>query len=71
LETTFTATLQYKVGLFIICTFYRKTIIIVIARMGEMRNAYKIFIGKPEWKEHKGVRVDGRIILKFILNTCK
>jgi hypothetical protein len=36
--------------------------------MGEMRNSYKISIGKPEGKrplEKPGV--DGRIILKWIL----
>jgi hypothetical protein len=36
--------------------------------MGEMRNAYKMLVGKPEGKrslEHLGV--DGRIILEWIL----
>jgi hypothetical protein len=37
--------------------------------MGKMRNAYKIFIGKPEGKRHhsEGVGVDGKIILEWIL----
>jgi hypothetical protein len=34
--------------------------------MGEMRNAYKILIGKPEGKrDHSGgLGIDGRIILE-------
>jgi hypothetical protein len=33
--------------------------------MGEMRNAYKIFIGKPEWKNHsEDLGVDVRILLE-------
>jgi hypothetical protein len=24
-----------------------------VARMGYMRNAYKVFVGKPEWKTEK------------------
>jgi hypothetical protein len=32
--------------------------------MGEMRNAYKILVRKPEEKTD----IDGRIILKWILN---
>jgi hypothetical protein len=35
--------------------------------MWEMRNAYRIFIGKPEGKRPFGdLGVDGRIILKWI-----
>jgi hypothetical protein len=37
--------------------------------MEEIRNAYKILVGKPEGKrplEHRGV--DGRIILEWIRN---
>jgi hypothetical protein len=38
--------------------------------MGEMRNAYEILVGKPEGKSPFGrLRVDGRIILKWILGT--
>jgi hypothetical protein len=36
-----------------------------VVSMGEMRNAYKILVGKPEWKRPLGV--NGRIILKWIL----
>jgi len=25
-----------------------------VARMGEMRNAYKVLVGKPEWKRQLG-----------------
>jgi hypothetical protein len=36
-----------------------------VARMGEMRNAFKILVGKPEGKRPVGRQdVDGRIILK-------
>jgi hypothetical protein len=39
-----------------------------IARLGEMRNVYKIFVGKPEGKRLLGRRsADGRIISKRIL----
>jgi len=27
-----------------------------ITRMGEMRNAYKILVGKPDWKRQQNVR---------------
>jgi hypothetical protein len=38
-----------------------------VALMGEMTNAYKIFVGKPEGKNHlDDLVVDGRI-LKWIL----
>jgi hypothetical protein len=34
-----------------------------------MRNAYKIFVGKPERKKQLGnLGIGGRIILKWILN---
>jgi hypothetical protein len=40
-----------------------------IARMGETRNAYNILVGKSEGKNHlENLGVDGRIILKWILN---
>jgi hypothetical protein len=33
-----------------------------------MRNAYKIFVGKPEWKTPLGrLNADGRITLEWIL----
>jgi hypothetical protein len=32
--------------------------------MEEVRNAYKILIGKPEWKRLEGMDRGGRIILK-------
>jgi hypothetical protein len=39
-----------------------------VARLGEMRNAYKILIGKPEEKaDSKDLGVEGRIILEWIL----
>jgi hypothetical protein len=28
--------------------------VVYVARMGKMRNAYKIFVGKPEWKRPVG-----------------
>jgi hypothetical protein len=33
-----------------------------VARMGEMKNVYKILVGKPEY-----LGVDGKIIFKLIL----
>jgi hypothetical protein len=39
-----------------------------VTRMGDMRNAYKILVGKPEGKNHSGdLGVDGKIILEWIL----
>jgi hypothetical protein len=36
--------------------------------MGEMRNAYKILVGKPEGKNHsEDLDVDGRTILEWML----
>jgi hypothetical protein len=36
--------------------------------MRERRNAYKIFVEKPEWKRALGdLGVEGRIIIKLIL----
>jgi len=36
-----------------------------VARMGEIRNAYKILVGKPEGKRHpEELGVYGRIILE-------
>jgi hypothetical protein len=38
--------------------------------MEEMRNAYKIFVGKPEGKNYsEDLGVDGRIILDWILEN--
>jgi hypothetical protein len=40
-----------------------------IARMGEVRNAYKILVRKPEKRNHsEGLSIDGRITLKLIPN---
>jgi hypothetical protein len=39
-----------------------------VARMGEMRNAYKISVGKLKWKDHlQDLGVDGKIILERFL----
>jgi hypothetical protein len=39
----------------------------LIARMGEMKSARKIWVGKLERRDHLGDRsVDGRIILRLI-----
>jgi hypothetical protein len=39
-----------------------------VTHMGEMRNAYKILVRKPEWKRQlRGLDIDGRTILKWIL----
>jgi hypothetical protein len=38
-----------------------------VARMEQMRNAYKVFVGKTEGKNHsEDVGIDGRIILEWI-----
>jgi hypothetical protein len=40
----------------------------LVARMGEMINAYSILVGKPEGKNHsEKLGVDGRIILEWML----
>jgi hypothetical protein len=39
-----------------------------VTRMGEKRNAYRIWVGKPEGKRPLGrPRLDGRIILEWTL----
>jgi hypothetical protein len=38
-----------------------------VARMGEMRNAYSILVGRPEGNHLEDQVVDGRIILEWIL----
>jgi hypothetical protein len=39
-----------------------------VARTGEMRNVFKILVGKPEGKNHsEELGVDGWIILEWIL----
>jgi hypothetical protein len=39
-----------------------------VARVGEMKNAYKILVGKSEGKERsETIDVDGRIMLEWIL----
>jgi hypothetical protein len=36
--------------------------------MGQVRNSYKILVGKPEVKDHlKVLGIDGKITLKWIL----
>jgi hypothetical protein len=41
-----------------------------VARMGEMRNAYKILVGKPKRKRPLGrTKRKGRIILEWILGS--
>jgi len=38
-----------------------------VARMGEMRNAYRVLVGKPERKNHaEDLGVDGRMMLEWI-----
>jgi len=39
-----------------------------VARMGDRRGAYRVFVGRPEGKYHlENLGTDGRIILKWIL----
>jgi len=39
-----------------------------VAGVVEIRNAYKIFVGKPEGKKHsEDLGVDGRIMFEWIL----
>jgi hypothetical protein len=38
-----------------------------VARIKDMRNAYKMLVGKSEGK---GAGVEGKVILKWILRTC-
>jgi hypothetical protein len=39
-----------------------------VAHMGKMRNAYKILIVKPEWRDHsEDLGIDVMIILKLFL----
>jgi hypothetical protein len=41
-----------------------------VAWVGDMRNAYKILVGKPETKRPlKNLGVDRRIILELVLGT--
>ena len=38
-----------------------------VVRMGDIRGLYRVFVGKPEGKNHLGDRdVDGRIILRWL-----
>jgi hypothetical protein len=40
-----------------------------VARIGEMRNAFKILVDNLKGRDHlEDLAVDGRIILKWILN---
>jgi hypothetical protein len=37
-----------------------------VARIGDMRNAYKMLVGNPEGKrQHERLGIDGRIILEM------
>jgi hypothetical protein len=39
-----------------------------VAHRGEIRNAYRVLVGKPEVKKHlEETGIDGRMILKWIL----
>jgi hypothetical protein len=41
-----------------------------VAQMEQVRNAYRILLGKPEGKRPLGCpKLDGRIILKWIIKT--
>ena len=41
-----------------------------MARVGENRNAYRILVGKTEGRDQlEATHVDGRIILRWMLNT--
>jgi hypothetical protein len=56
-----------RMGKFITCMFHRILLRMrwtsYIARMGDKRNVHKIFIEKPEEKNHsEDLGVDGRII---------
>jgi hypothetical protein len=38
-----------------------------VGRMGEVRNAYKILVGKPEERDHsEDLSVDGRILKRIL-----
>jgi hypothetical protein len=59
---------------FITCMYFlviksmRMRMAVHVARMGEIRNAYKVLIGKSKMKNHlEDLAVDGRIILDRIL----
>jgi hypothetical protein len=43
-----------------------------VARIGDIRYAYKLLVGKPEGKKHlRDLGVDGRIIRSWILNMVR
>jgi hypothetical protein len=50
----------------------RKILVGDVARMAEIRNAYKILGGKPEGKKQLGrdLGVDGRIVLNQSFMAC-
>jgi hypothetical protein len=54
---------------FIICRllFTRMRLAGRVARTAALRNVYKVFVGKLEGKRPLGLGIDGRIILKSIL----
>jgi len=38
-----------------------------VARMGDRRGAYRVFLGRPEGKNHlESLGTDGRIMLKWV-----
>ena len=39
-----------------------------VSRMMDKRSAYRILVGEPEVRRVKALAVNGKIILKFILN---
>ena len=42
-----------------------------VARMGEKRGVYRVFVGKPVGRGHLGdPGVDGKIILRWIFRKC-
>jgi hypothetical protein len=39
-----------------------------VVRIGEMKNAYIVLVGKPEGRDHsENLRIDGRVVFEWIL----